>query len=156
MHMRGGQNVRRLERLQDLLGFTFLNLILLGIVPNLVSDYVKQNVLVGRVCIAAVVLSYLLLTWMMKLFARRSRRELTLVQRENPAPRKGLIVFMSPGSRVAWQRRTFTVALLRSTSKEMAQKLPRDKFCPGHFGRYADAGCIAINSRALAYWRSIG
>lgn len=92
--------MRRLERLQYLLGFTFLNLIILGIVPNLVSDYVKQNVLVGGVFIAAVVLSYLLLTWMMKLFARRARRALTLVQRENPTPRKGLIVFMSPGDRV--------------------------------------------------------
>jgi hypothetical protein len=32
----------------------------------------------------------------------------------------------------------------------------RDKFCTCHFGRHADAGYMAINSRALAYWRTIG
>lgn len=35
--------MRRLARFRYLLGFTFLNLILLGMVPNPVSEYVKQN-----------------------------------------------------------------------------------------------------------------
>lgn len=93
--------MRRLENLQYLLGLTLLNMIIFGIVPNLLSDLVvKQNLLWSGVIIAAVAVSYVLLRCVVNHFAKRSRRELTLVQRENPAPRKGLVVFMSPGDRV--------------------------------------------------------
>ncbi|HEY5870935.1 MAG TPA: hypothetical protein VI542_36085 [Candidatus Tectomicrobia bacterium] len=93
--------MRRLENIQYLLGLTLLNMIIFGIVPNLLSDLVvKQNLLWSGIIIAAVAISYVLLRCVVHHFTRRSRRGLTLVQRENPAPRKGLVVFMSPGARV--------------------------------------------------------
>jgi hypothetical protein len=98
-YWKGKNKVTRLERIQYLLGFTLLNLILLGVVPDLLSEYVKQNIIVGLITIAAIGTPYLLLTWVCNRFAKRSRQGLLMIQEENPAPRKGLIVFMSPGSR---------------------------------------------------------
>jgi hypothetical protein len=89
----------RVERVRFLLGAVLLTLVIQGVVPNLVSNYVQQNFLVSTVVIAAMSIVYLLLLWVENHFAKQSRMELTLVQKENPTPRKGLIVFMSPGTR---------------------------------------------------------
>lgn len=90
----------RVERVRFLLGAVLLTLVIQGVVPNLVSNYVEQNLLISAAVITALVIVYLLLLWAENHFTKRSRGiELTLIQRENPSPRKGLIVFMSPGSR---------------------------------------------------------
>lgn len=92
--------VPRLGRARDLIGLTGLNFILLGIIPNLASDFVKQHVLVGAVIAGGIAASYALLTGVVTRIARRSRTGLALTQRERPRPRRGLIVIMSPGDRV--------------------------------------------------------
>lgn len=88
-----------IHRIRYLLGVTLLNLVILGVVPNLISDYFKQNILIGVFIVAIVGISYALVSWVTHYFEKKSRAELSLAQKENPSPRKGLIVFMSPGTR---------------------------------------------------------
>lgn len=88
-----------IHRIRYLLGLTLLNLIIFGVIPNLISDYFKQNLLIGAFFVAAITISYSFISWVVHFFEKRSRGTLALVQRENPGPRRGLIVLMSPGSR---------------------------------------------------------
>lgn len=88
-----------IKRIQYFLGVTLLNFVLFGIVPNLISDHFRQNLPIGVVFVAVMAVSYFILRLVINYFENRSRVELTLVQRENPSPRRGLIVLMSPGPR---------------------------------------------------------
>ena len=88
------------KEIQTLLGIALLNGLLFGVGTELLSDYVRQDLVFWMVVFSVIVVSYLLLFWVTKRFEKRSRNKLMLEQREYPPPRRGLIVFMSPGSRV--------------------------------------------------------
>ncbi|MBU1207899.1 MAG: hypothetical protein KKH04_13375 [Proteobacteria bacterium] len=88
-----------IKRIQYFFGVTLLNFVLFGIVPNLISDHFRQNLPIGVVFVAVMAVSYFILRLVINYFENRSRVQLTLVQKENPSPRRGLIVLMSPGPR---------------------------------------------------------
>lgn len=89
----------KIGRVKYLLGTMLLNLIIFGIVPNLLSDYFKENIPYLAALMAGMVLSYAIIGLLVRFFENRSRVELNLSQKENPDARRGLIVLMSPGPR---------------------------------------------------------
>jgi hypothetical protein len=91
--------VTKTKKIQTLLGVALLNGVLFGVGLDLLSDYAKQHFHFALAISGVIAVSYLLFTWMVNRFEKRSRMELTLSQRENPQSRKGLIVLMSPGDR---------------------------------------------------------
>lgn len=91
--------MNRLEKLQYALGFTLLNFLGLGVVPNLVSEYVKAYYASALVAFMVLGLAYVLVGLISRAVARRARASIAMVQSENLSPREGLIVLSSPGSR---------------------------------------------------------
>lgn len=87
------------EKLRYAAGFAIVNFLCLGVLPNLASEYVKVYYVAASVTILLVVLLYLLLELVARKATKTARTSIEVVQSENVAPRKGLIVFSSPGSR---------------------------------------------------------
>jgi hypothetical protein len=76
-----------------------LNFLALGVLPNLVSEYVQTYYVSALVAVGVLVLLYLLLELVGRKAASKARSNIVMVQSESVPPRKGLIVFSSPGAR---------------------------------------------------------
>jgi len=90
----------KLERIRDALGAVIVSGVLFGLVPGLVTEYIKRSYLLAAVSVILVIVSYFLLGVMIDQATRKARATLEMEQLEGLEPRRGLIVFSSPGSRI--------------------------------------------------------
>lgn len=91
--------MNRLDKLRYAIGFTILNFLGLGVLPNLISDYARVYYVAALVAVMLLVFFYFILELMGRRVTEKARRSLMIVQSENFSSRRGLIVFSSPGSR---------------------------------------------------------
>lgn len=91
--------MNRVEKLRYAVGFAVVNFLGLGVLPNLASEYVKIYYVAASAAVLLLVFLYLLLGLVARKATKHARTSIEVVQSESVAPRKGLIVFSSPGSR---------------------------------------------------------
>jgi len=88
-----------LDKLRYAIGFMIINFLGMGVLPNLISDYAKTYYVAAFSAVVLLVVFQLLLELVARRATERARSGLVMVQSEKFLPRRGLIVFSSPGSR---------------------------------------------------------